>query len=48
MNAGQLGVYADLPVDFRNALKTCYLPGEDSTERLLEVADDLQGEALRK
>ncbi len=49
VNAGQLGVYADLSVDLKERVEDVLFDRrEDSTERLLEVADDLQGGGSKK
>ncbi|HWZ64958.1 MAG TPA: methionine synthase [Steroidobacteraceae bacterium] len=45
VNAGQLGVYAQLPVDLREACEDVVLNRRsDSTERLLEIAARYKGE----
>ncbi len=44
VNAGQLAVYDDLPEDLRNAVEDVVLNRrEDSTERLLELAERFRG-----
>ena len=49
VNAGQLGVYADLPADLKERVEdVLFARREDSTERLLEVADDLRGTGAKR
>ena len=44
VNAGQLAIYADLPVKLRDAVEDVVLNRcEDATERLLEAAEDYKG-----
>ena len=46
VNAGQLAIYADLPTDLRDAVEDVVLNRrEDSTERMLEVAEHYKGQA---
>ena len=46
VNAGQLAIYADLPADLRNAVEDVVLNRrEDSTERMLQVAENYKGQA---
>lgn len=46
VNAGQLAVYADIPEDLRALVEDVVLNRrEDATERLLEVADQVKGQA---
>ena len=46
VNAGQLAVYADIPDDLRERVEDVVLNRrDDATERLLEVADEAQGQA---
>lgn len=46
VNAGQLAIYADLPAQLRDAVEDVILNRRnDSTERLLEVADRYRGQA---
>jgi len=46
VNAGQLAIYADLPTDLRDAVEDVVLNRrEDSTERLLDVAENYKGQA---
>ena len=46
VNAGQLTVYADLPEDLRERIEdVIFNRRDDSTDRLLEVADQVQGQA---
>ena len=46
VNAGQLAIYADLPTDLRDAVEDVVLNRrEDSTERMLEVAENYRGQA---
>jgi 5-methyltetrahydrofolate--homocysteine methyltransferase len=46
VNAGQLAIYADLPVDLRDAVEDVVLNRrDDATERLLEVAEGYKGQA---
>jgi 5-methyltetrahydrofolate--homocysteine methyltransferase len=45
VNAGQLAVYADIPDDLRDRVEDVVLnKREDATERLLEVADQAEGQ----
>ncbi|MEE8352801.1 MAG: methionine synthase, partial [Rhodospirillales bacterium] len=45
VNAGQLAVYADLPVDLRNRIEDAvFNRRDDATERLLEIADQAEGQ----
>jgi 5-methyltetrahydrofolate--homocysteine methyltransferase len=49
VNAGQLAVYADLSDDFRERVEDVILNRrEDSTDRLLEIAENFKGGALKK
>jgi 5-methyltetrahydrofolate--homocysteine methyltransferase len=49
VNAGQLAVYADIELDLRERIEDVILNRrEDATERLLEVADQAQGQAKEK
>tara|TARA_B100000315_G_scaffold254808_1_gene296643 strand:+ start:5328 stop:9026 length:3699 start_codon:yes stop_codon:yes gene_type:complete len=49
VNAGQLAVYADIEPDLRERIEDVILNRrEDATERLLEVADQAQGQAIEK
>ncbi|MEE9317534.1 MAG: methionine synthase, partial [Rhodospirillales bacterium] len=49
VNAGQLAVYADLPDDLRNRVEDAVFNRRaDATERLLEIADQAEGQARRK
>jgi len=46
VNAGQLAIYEDLPSDLRDAVEDAVLNRrEDSTERLLAVAENYKGQA---
>ena len=46
VNAGQLAIYEDLPLDLRDAVEDVVLNRrEDATERLLAVAEDYRGQA---
>ncbi|MDH3267194.1 MAG: homocysteine S-methyltransferase family protein, partial [Gammaproteobacteria bacterium] len=46
VNAGQLAIYADLPLDLRDAVEDAVLNRrDDSTERLLDVAENYKGQA---
>jgi 5-methyltetrahydrofolate--homocysteine methyltransferase len=46
VNAGQLAIYADLPKDLRDAVEDAVLNRrDDSTERLLDVAENYKGQA---
>lgn len=46
VNAGQLAVYADIPKDLRDRVEDVVLNRrDDATERLLDVADQAQGQA---
>lgn len=45
VNAGQLAIYADIPKDIRERVEDIVLNRrEDATERLLEVANNIQGQ----
>jgi 5-methyltetrahydrofolate--homocysteine methyltransferase len=45
VNAGQLAVYGDLPEDLRNRIEDAVFNSrDDATERLLEVAEQAQGQ----
>ncbi|MDA0305437.1 MAG: methionine synthase [Proteobacteria bacterium] len=45
VNAGQLAVYADLPVDLRDRVEDAvFNRRQDATERLLEIADQAKGQ----
>jgi len=45
VNAGQLTVYADIPEDLKNRIEdVIFNKRDDSTERLLDVANDVVGE----
>ena len=49
VNAGQLGVYDDIPPDLRDAVEDVILNRRpDSTERLLDVAENYKGEGAKK
>ncbi|MEE8516327.1 MAG: methionine synthase, partial [Alphaproteobacteria bacterium] len=49
VNAGQLAVYADIPVDMRQRIEDVVLNRrEDATERLLEIADQARGKSRHK
>ncbi|MCZ6884852.1 MAG: methionine synthase, partial [Alphaproteobacteria bacterium] len=49
VNAGQLAVYAEIPEDIRERVEDVVLNRRaDGTERLLEVADRLQGKARER
>ncbi|MGI4811771.1 MAG: methionine synthase [Janthinobacterium lividum] len=49
VNAGQLGVYADLDAELRERVEDVVLNRrEDSTERLLEIAERYKGGAAKK
>jgi 5-methyltetrahydrofolate--homocysteine methyltransferase len=49
VNAGQLGVYADLPEALRERVEDVLFDRRsDSTERLLEIADNIEGTAKAK
>jgi len=49
VNAGQLAVYADIPKDLRNRVEDVVLNRRpDATDRLLEVADTVKGQAGAK
>ncbi len=44
VNAGQLGIYEDIPADLRERVEDLVLNRrEDATERLLEVAEEYAG-----
>jgi 5-methyltetrahydrofolate--homocysteine methyltransferase len=46
VNAGQLAIYADLPVDLRDAVEDVVLNRrDDATERLLDIAEGYKGQA---
>ena len=46
VNAGQLAIYEDLPVDLRDAVEDVVLyRRDDATERLLEIAEGYRGQA---
>ncbi|MBT5231533.1 MAG: methionine synthase [Methylococcales bacterium] len=46
VNAGQLAVYSDLPKDLRDRIEdVIFNKRADSTDRLLDVADNVQGQA---
>ncbi|MFK7913193.1 MAG: methionine synthase [Pseudomonadales bacterium] len=48
VNAGQLGIYEDIPADLRERVEDLVLNRrEDATERLLDVADDYSGQARK-
>ena len=49
VNAGQLAVYADIEPDLRDRIEDVILNRrEDGTERLLEVAESVQGQATER
>lgn len=49
VNAGQLGIYDDLPQDLREAAEDLVLNRrEDATERLLSLAQSYSGESINK
>jgi len=49
VNAGQLGVYADLPADLRERVEDVILNRRpDATERLLEIAGQVKGESKKR
>ncbi|WP_339337822.1 methionine synthase [uncultured Oceanicoccus sp.] len=49
VNAGQLAVYDDLPVELRDAVEDVILNRrDDSTERLLDIASDYAGDGAKK
>ena len=49
VNAGQLAVYDDLPPDLRDKVEDLVLNRRpDATERLLEIADQVQGQSRAK
>jgi len=49
VNAGQLAVYEDLPADLRERVEDVVLNRrDDATDRLLEVANDVEGQARSK
>ncbi|MBM73802.1 MAG: methionine synthase [Proteobacteria bacterium] len=49
VNAGQLTVYEDIPVDLKELVEDLVLnKREDATERLLEIAAQVKGEAKKK
>ena len=44
VNAGQLGVYADLPDDLKERIEdVIFARRSDATERILQIADDVEG-----
>ncbi|MDQ6972648.1 MAG: methionine synthase, partial [Mariprofundaceae bacterium] len=48
VNAGQLAVYDDLPQELRECVEDVVLNRrEDSTERLLDIADDFRGDGVK-
>ena len=48
VNAGQLAVYDDLPEELKNAVEDVVLNRrEDSTDRLLEIADNYRGDGVQ-
>ncbi|MFQ5534901.1 MAG: methionine synthase [Sphingomonadales bacterium] len=49
VNAGQLAVYADIPDDLRERVEDVVLNRrDDATDRLLEIADSVRGQAKAK
>jgi len=49
VNAGQLAIYEDIPIDLRDACEDVILNRrEDATERLLDVAETYRGEGAKK
>ena len=49
VNAGQLAVYADIPVDLRTPVEDVVLNRHpDATERLLEIADGFKGSGKKR
>ncbi|MDA0656773.1 MAG: methionine synthase, partial [Proteobacteria bacterium] len=49
VNAGQLGVYADVPAELKGRVEdVLFARREDSTERLLDIADNVQGTGAAK
>jgi 5-methyltetrahydrofolate--homocysteine methyltransferase len=49
VNAGQLGVYADLPADLRERVEDVILNRRpDATERLVEIASQVKGESKQR
>jgi 5-methyltetrahydrofolate--homocysteine methyltransferase len=49
VNAGQLGVYADLPADLRERVEdVVWNRRPDATERLIEVAGQVKGESKKR
>jgi len=49
VNAGQLGVYADLPTELRDRVEDVVLNRRpDATERLLEIAGQVKGEGKKR
>jgi 5-methyltetrahydrofolate--homocysteine methyltransferase len=49
VNAGQLGVYADIPADLRERVEDVILNRRpDATERLIEIAGQVKGEGKKR
>ena len=49
VNAGQLAVYADIPIDLRDRIEDVVLNRrDDATERLLDVANSVQGKGIER
>ena len=49
VNAGQLAIYADIPDELRDRVEDVILNRrEDSTDRLLEIAEDYRGDGSKK
>jgi 5-methyltetrahydrofolate--homocysteine methyltransferase len=49
VNAGQLGVYADIPVDLRERVEdVLWNRRPDATERLVEIAGQVKGESKKR
>ena len=49
VNAGQLGVYSDIPKDLRDRIEDVVLNrSEDATEKLLEVAEEARGLGIKE
>ncbi|HAT35692.1 MAG TPA: methionine synthase, partial [Rhodospirillaceae bacterium] len=49
VNAGQLGVYADLPEELKSRIEdVLFARRDDGTERLLDIADDVKGTGSAK
>jgi 5-methyltetrahydrofolate--homocysteine methyltransferase len=49
VNAGQLGVYADVPAELKERIEdVLFARREDSTERLLDIADNVEGTGAAK